>query len=716
MRAMRPRLLDRLAGRSLLAAAAATLVAAAVLATGGCGTVISGAVPPAEAPTPSGTVRVGAARVDITPPPGYPMGGHSIDGAVARGHWTRLYARTVYFEDASGRALALVSADLWSVPAGLADRAAEIVRKSPSTAHLGREHVVVAATHTHHGPGGFSSCRLYNENASRLAGFDPDLFEFLATRIAESIRRAADARTEAVVRVPPAARVGGFWRNRSFEAFLRNPESLEVLEANAWIEAKDASPEYPDPRAWRGVDPRVRALVASRPDGSLIAVAAFAALHPTAIRADTEAYHGDLAGVATSLAERRLGALGGRDVVVAFFNGAEGDVSPRWIRQDRGDAVAVGNRLAAEIEKLATSAASSPPAKVELSTAFDVVPLAGRAFVDDAGREVRTAPAPMSGFAQLGGAEDGRTLFHRLGWIEGVRGVRSPGYAVDGHGAKQPALDLPVDPWPLPWFVRLLIPRTTSFVRAADLPQFAPLSVHRLGDVVLASLPGEFTATLGRRIERGIARAAAVDADRVYLLGLAHEYVSYFATPEEFDAQHYEGASTLWGAQAGPFIGHELARLAGTLDVARAPSPHDFSYQAGSSRRFGPAFLGEPPARRVDGVAAIVVDDSGGDPRSDFPAAEWWDGAPATMDFVADDRSTSPHVTVEVRAADGSWAPAADDSGTEIVTLLVEVLDGRGRWTAIWLRRPPSRDAHAVRFRVVRLDGSTIHVDPSTTP
>ena len=63
-----------------------------------------------------------------------------------------------------------------------------------------------------------------------------------------------------------------------------------------------------------------------------------------------------------------------------------------------------------------------------------------------------------------------------------------------------------------------------------------------------STVPGEMTAEMGRRT-----RAAALDALRgagvrqVALAGYANEYVHYFTTPEEYEQQHYEGGSTLYG-------------------------------------------------------------------------------------------------------------------------------------------------------------------------
>ena len=112
------------------------------------------------------------------------MGGFSVIGRVARGYWTRLWARAIYLEDHQGDALVLTICDLWSIPGGLSDRVAEIVARDEAGRHIGRAQIILAATHTHHSPGNFSTSTMYNGFASPRSGFDPRLFDFLAHRIA----------------------------------------------------------------------------------------------------------------------------------------------------------------------------------------------------------------------------------------------------------------------------------------------------------------------------------------------------------------------------------------------------------------------------------------------------------------------------------------------------------------------------------------------------
>ncbi|MEX1366081.1 MAG: neutral/alkaline non-lysosomal ceramidase N-terminal domain-containing protein, partial [Nannocystaceae bacterium] len=156
----------------------------------GCAS-ISGELPTPRPRPPTQPVDsewlAGAAEIDITPPPGYAMGGHSLEGAVALGVWTRLRAQAIYLEDARGVPLVLVACDLWAVESGLVDRVAERLSEHPGLEHIGREHLIVAATHTHHSPGNFSTAPIYSRYAAAEPGHDSALFEALAGRIAAAV-------------------------------------------------------------------------------------------------------------------------------------------------------------------------------------------------------------------------------------------------------------------------------------------------------------------------------------------------------------------------------------------------------------------------------------------------------------------------------------------------------------------------------------------------
>lgn len=72
----------------------------------------------------------------------------------------------------------------------------------------------------------------------------------------------------------------------------------------------------------------------------------------------------------------------------------------------------------------------------------------------------------------------------------------------------------------------------------------------QIGDVILAAVPGEFTTMSGRRLRQSVRNAilqAGGEDVQVILAGLSNMYTSYVATPEEYQAQRYEAASTIFG-------------------------------------------------------------------------------------------------------------------------------------------------------------------------
>ena len=82
---------------------------------------IEGSVQEPNWSNPGTVFKVGAARVDITPIPGFAMS-YKFDGRVSRGFWTRLYARAIYFEDKNGKAMVFVSCEIPCSPPFCQDR------------------------------------------------------------------------------------------------------------------------------------------------------------------------------------------------------------------------------------------------------------------------------------------------------------------------------------------------------------------------------------------------------------------------------------------------------------------------------------------------------------------------------------------------------------------------------------------------------------------
>ena len=94
-----------------------------------------------------GFLQAGAARADVTPPPGPSTFGLGPDSLVTDGYWSRLYCRAFILETSPKDRVAIVGCDLHSVSGILHRRVAERVRAIVPTSRL-----FIAATHTHAGP------------------------------------------------------------------------------------------------------------------------------------------------------------------------------------------------------------------------------------------------------------------------------------------------------------------------------------------------------------------------------------------------------------------------------------------------------------------------------------------------------------------------------------------------------------------------------------
>jgi hypothetical protein len=77
---------------------------------------------------------------------------------------------------------------------------------------------------------------------------------------------------------------------------------------------------------------------------------------------------------------------------------------------------------------------------------------------------------------------------------------------------------------------------------------------------------------MGSRIRAAIAAATGGRLDRVIIAGLTDGYLSYTATPEEYDTCGYEGGMTLFGRRQGPRYRDYTAGLAAHL-LTGAPAP-----------------------------------------------------------------------------------------------------------------------------------------------
>jgi neutral ceramidase len=201
-----------------------------------------------------------------------------------------------------------------------------------------------------------------------------------------------------------------------------------------------------------------------------------------------------------------------------------------------------------------------------------------------------------------------------------------------------------------------------------DLPKAVPIVAARIGDHVVVTVPGEMTAEMGRRVRQSVLNTVSGSGVRaVQLSGLANEYLSYFTTPEEYDRQHYEGGSTVFGQTSSNLLRDELTNLSGRL-VRGEPAPDAYPLDPtnglkpdGAQYPLGPesaTALSQPVATRRLQRASFA-----------------WQGGERGFDRPLD------RAFVRVQRQIGTkWRTVDSDLG---LSMLWEV-DGAGRYTARW--------------------------------
>ncbi|MDO9410617.1 neutral/alkaline non-lysosomal ceramidase N-terminal domain-containing protein, partial [Patulibacter sp.] len=201
--------------------------------------------------------------------------------------------------------------------------------------------------------------------------------------------------------------------------------------------------------------------------------------------------------------------------------------------------------------------------------------------------------------------------------------------------------------------------------------EFWPMVLARIGDGAIVTMPGEPTIGIGERTRAAVlARARKAGVERVTIAGLSNDYLNYITTPEEFDKQQYEGASTVFGRHSGTFLTDRAVDLATALagdPITLDTKPYDAS---NGVRANGPAY----PA---GAAAGRVLDQPKDVPRLGL-ASVAWQGATSGADKPVD----TAFITVERQDGSG-WVAADNDLGSAIAWRV----DDAGRYTATW--NPP---------------------------
>lgn len=447
----------------------------------------------------------------------------------------KLRLRAIVLEDSGGVRIALVSGDFWAASSWIHARVGGALAGLPALG-LDRSKVFFSGTHTHCSPGGLYDSPYYANFAAAWpsdAGFDQNLAWDVAQQLVEVIKRACAALRPATL----SNATGDFSTdsiNRSYGAHV----------ANDGGNSDDVYPEH----AGRGaIDPTLELLVArDLNDQQLIGVWGAVNCHGTALGKNIDKLSPDFLGSAARKME-------GHDAAVAvphvLCSGAIGDVDPQPAGQTRAQFIKAREsgesssfhwmyRLADALQAAVEDALENNESDLEADLQFEAQRVDAIVANATLGTGEKMPDQPMVGDPVLFGSELGRGPFS----YEGQRKTTP-----DGHLH-----------WP-----KLSAHPFTLVVNAhlEEHEKHLSLSLFKLGDLLwLVGLPGEPTTRFSQNVKTAL-RAHAGGAN-LLLCGVNGGYNGYFVTPAEYRAQHYEGASCIWGPHTQTFVIEKLVELA----------------------------------------------------------------------------------------------------------------------------------------------------------
>lgn len=615
-------------------------------------------------------LQVGVGRADITPPTGYYMMGWVRSDGKVIGQHTRLWARVIVLKRGH-RKVALVSEDLNGIPGGMMATAADRV---PG---FSERNVLASASHTHAAPTGFYNFPTFNTvfmtidsptDFQLTGGFDPQLYAFEVRQLAKAIRRASTNLGPGKVGWGEVG-IRNLTKNRSLEAHLNNHGIREP-----YGEGKVSQ----DPKGrLHTIDPQANVLRVDKIMGGRdvpVGMWSTFANHGTVNKFQFTFYNGDHHSAATRLVERAIRRRGdvprSQDVVNAYGNTDEGDQSSGLDRSGPAAADHVGTVEARRFLEAWRQAGRHMDRTPALARRWTRMCFCGQDTaagpVDDRG---------VFGQAEFTGSEEGR------GPLFDVTRVPFEG----DH--------LPVGAGPQGKKIQTAIP--------LDIPTAVPLMALRVDDRMIVSIPGEMTAEMGRRVRHAVQKAATGHGvHRAVISGLANEYADYFTTPEEYDAQHYEGAATVYGRASSVALQEALVKLTRTLVTGRKP-PNAYPYDPRNGiKAKAPRF-----SRGADS-GKILKQPKKRTRRLLHPTVAW-QGGPRGFDRPLE----RAFVKVQ-RRSHGHWRTVESDLGLEVMWRV----DSNGVYRAEW-EPPYDHRLGKYRFRITankyRLTSHSFRVRPS---
>lgn len=255
-------------------------------------------------------------------------------------------------------------------------------------------------------------------------------------------------------------------------------------------------------------------------------------------------------------------------------------------------------------------------------------------------------------------------------------------------------------------------------------PSILPVQILRIGQLVILSVPGEFTTMAGRRLRDAVKMVLTSGGTKefdsnihVVLAGLTNTYSQYITTFEEYEIQRYEGASTLYGPHTLSAYIQQFKTLASALITGKTlqagPQPPDLLEKQISL--LTPVVMDATPLGSKFGDLITDVPQSSTFKRGDLVSVAFWSACPRN-----DLMTEGTFALVEILQGKDTWVPAYDDDDfcLRFIWSRPAKLSTRSKATIEW-RIPESAASGVYRIRhfgaTKALLGSVKHFEGSSS-
>ncbi len=548
---------------------------------------------------------VGRGKADITGPAmGVQLWGFVRADQIAEGVHIRLYSRAYIIAEPKGdKRIAFASVDLGSVTHAIHQEVVERLQKKIGNAYT-EANVIISATHTHSGPGGYWH---YGTTGPIGAPLYPEHFNAIVQGIVDSIAAAHADLQPGDISIAHGA-VEGAGANRSTPAYAANPEA----ERNRYSGDTDKD---------------MTLLKLSHASGDIGMINWFAS-HPTAMNFFNRLISGDHKGHASARFENEVG----NGLVAAFAQSNCGDVTPNLNLNNTGpgkDAFETTHIIAERqldvAKKLYEGASEKLTGPVDYRQIYVNMRYHPVSAEFTGAGDQRTCPSAFGYSFAAGSTEDGggHPLFKE--------GMLARNAMIDGTVKQQFGMPDPSEECRTCQAEKVIL-FAPGEVDPPMQSQVVPMTLARIGQLTLVCVPGEFTTMSGRRLRETVANILGESSKHIVLVGYANDFSGYITTREEYATQQYEGGHTIFGPWTLAAYQQEFTRLAKAM-VAGQPVASEATAVDMRDKVEGKTLATDPdvaPSGAKFGDAVLQPNDSyasgdvvkvafwSGDPRNDF--------------------------------------------------------------------------------------------------